>query len=254
MASEKTTTTETKAHPKRAGADDTLATLHSLMNLMAGALGDRCEIVLHDFHRPEHSIIAVSGNVTGRRPGGSVTQIGLAIMRDGDAAKDHYTYTTRAPSGQVLKSVTIPLRDAENHVFGALCINIDISEFWAMGQSIQAMIGANEQAPKPVTFIDDIDSVIGDVIMEETKLLGRPLNDLSRIERLRLLKALDFRGVFSLQRSIPQIADQLGVSRATLYNDLKQMRHDNGADGDGSLARAARMSGSKPMDTEGEIT
>jgi len=235
--------------------DDYLLTIRSLMEQMAAALGDRCEIVLHDFRQPDRSIIAVAGEVTGRRPGGSVTQIGMSIMREGDAAKDHYTYTTSSPNGLVLKSVTIPLRDPDNHVFGALCVNIDISDFWLMGQSIQALVGTAEQvAPKPVTFIDDIDAVIADVLREETRLLGRPLPELSRQERLRLLKALDFRGVFSLQRSIPQIADHLGLSRATLYNDLKLMRQENGADGEGQSMRSARHNNGKHLAGEGETS
>ena len=208
--------------------------------------------MLHDFRQPERSIIAVAGDVTGRKPGGSVTQIGLSIMREGDAAKDNYTYVTSAPNGLILKSVTVPLRDEVNHVFGALCVNIDITEFWVMGQSIQALVGTNEQAPKPVTFVDDIDGVIGDVLKEETKLLGRPLAELSREERLRLLKALEFRGVFSLKRSIPQIAAHLGLSRATLYNDLKHMRHENGVDGDGQVARSTRFNDGKFIDIDGD--
>jgi predicted transcriptional regulator YheO len=168
-----------------------------------------------------------------------VTQIGMSIMREGDAAKDHYSYVTSSPNGLVLKSVTVPLREEDGHVFGALCVNIDISEFWMLGQSIQSLVGPTEQPPRPVSFIDDIDGVITDVVKEEMNLLGRPLAELSRQERLRLLRALDARGVFSLQRSIPQIADHLGLSRATLYNDLKHMRQENGGEGEGPAARTS---------------
>jgi predicted transcriptional regulator YheO len=241
-----------RTQESRPTADEYLRTIRPLMKLMADGLGARCEIVLHDFRQPDRSIIAVAGDVTGRKPGGSVTQIGMSIMRAGDDAQDHYTYVTSAPNGLILKSVTVPLRDEEHHVFGALCVNIDITEFWVMGQSIQALVGTNEQVPKPVTFVDDIDGVIGDVLKEETKLLGRPLAELSREERLRLLKALEFRGVFSLKRSIPQIAAHLGLSRATLYNDLKHMRHGNGVDGDGQVARSTRFNDGNFIDTDGD--
>ncbi|HEY4202535.1 MAG TPA: PAS domain-containing protein [Devosiaceae bacterium] len=232
-------------------ADDYFRTIRPVMDLMASALGNRCELVLHDFRQPDRSIIAVAGDVTGRRAGGSVTQIGMQIMREGDAAKDNYTYVTSTPNGLVLKSVTVPLRDEDGHVFGALCVNVDITEFWMLGQSIQTLVGASAEIPKPVTFVDDIDGVIADVLREETKLIGRPLSELSRHERLRLLKALDFRGVFSLQRSIPQIADHLGLSRATLYNDLKLMRQENGSDGEGQPVRASRHNGHKFIEGEG---
>ncbi|WP_091349895.1 helix-turn-helix transcriptional regulator [Micromonospora rhizosphaerae] len=207
--------------------DDYLETLRPLLEPMSKALGNRCEIVLHDFRQPEHSIVAITGDVTGRSPGGSVTQIGLAIIRAGDDAEDQYNYITKAPNGRILKSTTAPLRDADGHVFGALCVNVDVTEMWMMSQTIQEMIDVDAQTPQPVTFVDDIDRVIGEVLQEETKMLGRPLTGLTRAERLQLLKALDYRGVFSLQRSVPQVAEHLGLSRATLYNDLREMRRDN---------------------------
>jgi predicted transcriptional regulator YheO len=235
-------------------ADDCLNTLRFLLDTMSTAFGDRVEVVLHDFRQPERSIVAIAGGVTGRKAGGSVTQIGLSIIRAGEDAKDQYSYVTRAPNGRVLKSVTVPLRDQQRHVFGALCVNIDITEMWMMGQSIQNLIGTDEQAePHPVTFVDDIDGVISDVLKEETRMLGRPLDELSREERLRLLKALDFRGVFSLQRSIPQVADHLGLSRATLYNDLKRMRRAESPDADADDERARPVRTSPPtsiLDTE----
>jgi predicted transcriptional regulator YheO len=218
--------------PSAAGSprtpDDYLETLRPLLEPMSKALGDRCEIVLHDFRQPEHSIVAIAGDVTGRRLGGSVTQIGLAIIRAGDEAEDEYNYVTKAPNGRILKSSTVPLRDADGHVFGALCVNVDVTAMWMMSQSIQEMIGLDAQTPQPVTFVDDIDRVIGEVLQEETKILGRPVTGLTRAERLQLIKALDYRGVFSLQRSVPQVAEHLGLSRATLYNDLREIRDNDG--------------------------
>lgn len=205
-------------------ADDYLAVLGGLLEPMSKALGGRAEVVLHDFRQPERSIVGIAGDVTGRRPGGSVTQIGLAIIRDGDAAKESYQYMTRAPNGRILKSSTVPLRDRENHVFGALCVNVDITDMWMLSRTIQEMMGDDSESPQSVTFVDDIDRVIGEVLQEETAMFGRPVAGLSKADRLQLLKALDGRGVFSLQRSVPQVATYLGLSRATLYNDLREMR------------------------------
>ncbi|MBO0867289.1 MAG: PAS domain-containing protein [Micromonosporaceae bacterium] len=205
-------------------ADDYLAVLGGLLEPMARALGGRTEVVLHDFRRPEHSIVAIAGDVTGRHPGGSVTEIGLAIIRAGDEAEESYNYTTQTPDGRVLKSSTVPLRDAAGRVFGALCVNVDITEMRMMSRVLQDMIGIDAVTPRPVTFVDDIDRVIGEVLQEETEMLGPRPSGLTKPERLQLLKALDHRGVFSLQRSVTQVAAYLGLSRATLYNDLREMR------------------------------
>jgi predicted transcriptional regulator YheO len=207
--------------------DTYLAILRPLLAPMSRALGTgRCEVVLHDFRRPDHSIIGIEGDVTGRNPGGSVSQIGLAILRAGDDADDEYNYVTQAPNGRVLKSSTVPLRDGDGHVFGALCVNVDVTEMWMMSESLKDMFGAHNSAPQPVAFVDDVDRVIREVLDEELRLLGQPIGRLSRSERLQVLKALDNHGVFSLQRSVPQVAQQLRLSRATLYNDLRDMRRE----------------------------
>src|SRR3954449_8004919 len=73
--------------------------------------GRNCEAVLHDFRDPEHSIVAIAGDVTHRHVGGSVTRIGLALIAKGDDAEDEINYITRTPSGRIVKSSTILLRD-----------------------------------------------------------------------------------------------------------------------------------------------
>jgi predicted transcriptional regulator YheO len=232
-----------QAKAARSGAtiNGRLEMMKSLLDTIAKAMGDKCEVVLHDFRQPERSIVGIAGNVTGRSLGGSVTQIGLEIMQAGDAAKEQYNYVTRSPKGRILKSSTVPLRDDDNRVFGAFCVNIDVTEMWTMLHTIEASIGMNARAPQSVTFVDDVDKVIGEVLNHETELLGRPLDDLTKTDRVRLLKALDARGVFSLQKSVPQVARHLGITRATLYKDLNEMRsHENGG------PRANGESGRRP--------
>src|SRR5690606_1018522 len=87
-----------------------------------------CEIVLHDFRRPENSITHISGTVTNRSVGGSMSQIGVAIMAEGDDAEDRIGYLLRTRDGRQLRSTTIALRDRHGRVSGALCINVDVSQ------------------------------------------------------------------------------------------------------------------------------
>jgi predicted transcriptional regulator YheO len=208
------------------GDVDRFAAIRPLVPAIAATFGPLCEVVLHDFSRPENSIIEIAGVLTERHIGGSVSQLGLKIMGAGDDAEDQYNYITRAPNGRVLKSTTVPLRDHEGHVFGALCINVDITDLRRVSDVLDGLVGsvAREQPPHPIGFFDDIDEVLGEVIEEIQTAVGRPLDRLDRETRLEILRALDQRGVFSLQRSVPQVADRLGVSRPTIYSYLRQIR------------------------------
>jgi len=211
---------------KPGSADDYMAFLRRLLPAIVQTFGRNCEVVLHDFRKTDGSIVAIEGNVTERHIGGSVSQIGLSIMAEGDAAKDQYAYLTRAPNGRVMKSVTVPLRDHEGHVFGAFCINYDISDLRMVAGVLEDIIGSPTQPPQQTSFVDDVGKVISEVIQEEELELGRRIDSLNRRDRLELLLALDRRGVFSLQRAVPQVAEHLGVSRATLYSDLRTTRGD----------------------------
>lgn len=227
----------TTAEPRRGSADDYMGFLKPLLPGIARTFGRNCEVVLHDFRKPEGSIVAIEGNVTDRHVGGSVSQIGLSIMAEGDDAKDEYIYLTRAPNGRVMKSTTVPLRDADGHVFGAFCINYDISDLRMVAGVLEDMIGSPAHPPQQTSFVDDVGKVISEVIQEEELAIGRRIDHLNRRDRLDLLLALDRRGVFSLQRAVPQVAEHLGVSRATLYADLRETRGDAAGEGEARTTR-----------------
>lgn len=53
-----------------------------LVEFLGQALGERCEVVLHDLTVPEKSIIAIAnGNISGRAVGGSVTDFLLKLLQ-----------------------------------------------------------------------------------------------------------------------------------------------------------------------------
>jgi len=208
-------------------ADRCFTMLAPVVTGLAATFGRNCEVVLHDFRKPEGTIVAIAGDVTGRHVGGSVSQIGMSIIAAGDDAEDQYIYVTRAPSGRILKSTTIPLRDSDDHVFGALCVNYDITDLRMVSTMIEDMVGSMRETPRQVAFHDDVADVIARTIEEEELALGRSIDRYNRNDRLDIIRALERRGTFSLQRSVPQVAEHLGVSRATLYAYLRDVRGDS---------------------------
>lgn len=208
-----------------------LEMLKSIVPAVAATLGRHCEVVVHDFRRPDNSIVAIAGGLTGRHVGGSMSQIGLEVLAAGDEAEERYDYVTRGPGGRVMRSTTIPLRDADGRVFGAFCINIDTTELRTLHALVEDMIGTAPQSPTDVTFVDNVGDVIDEVIREEQSKLGSTIDRFDKSERLEILKALDRRGVFSVQRSVPQVAEYLGVSRVTVYAYLREVRGPGSADG-----------------------
>ncbi|MFI6656590.1 transcriptional regulator [Streptomyces sp. NPDC050523] len=206
--------------------DAILAALRPVVDGIMATFGPMCEVVLHDYRQPEKSVVAVAGSVTGRDVGGAMSEIGMRILARGDEAADDLNYVTRTGAGQLLKSSTMVLRDSAGAVFGALCVNIDITAV----REAQALLGAlagpsPASAEPPVTaFGNDIDSVV-DAILDAHRL-GQTQSwaGLGRAERLDLFRSLDEHGVFAVRRAVEQVAARLGISRASAYSYLSQAR------------------------------
>lgn len=208
---------------------------------ITATFGRNCEVVLHDYRDPEHSVIAVEGDVTHRHVGGAMSQIGLSLFAQGDDATDPINYITRTPDGRSLRSSTMLLRDGEQHVFGALCINFDVTDLRMLTSALVDLAGGpapNGSAQSmTATFADDIGQVIRAAIEEEEASRGCPVTRMSRADRIAVVRALDERGIFALQRSVPEVAALLGVSRATAYAYLyasRASKPETGSDGDTS--------------------
>jgi predicted transcriptional regulator YheO len=87
------------------------------------AIGANCEVVLHDFGNPEHSIVSIAnGHITGRKVGDTVDVLGLQLLRNPPPG-DLLNYRTETKSGRVLRSSSIFMRKDSGEIFGALCIN-----------------------------------------------------------------------------------------------------------------------------------
>lgn len=211
--------------------DAIVAALAPVVNGIAATFGPVCEVVLHDYRRPEKSVVALAGAVTGRSVGGAMSELGLRVLAGGDEAGDELNYLTRTKGGQLVKSSTMVLRDSTGAVFGALCVNLDVTSV-QQAQVLLAGIGgiaAGDAAEMPTTtFGNDIDSVVEALVDAHQLRQHRTWAQLDRAQRLDLFRSLDERGVFAVRRAIEQVAARLGISRASAYSYLSQARTATG--------------------------
>jgi predicted transcriptional regulator YheO len=206
--------------------DAILAALTPVVHGVAATFGPLCEVVLHDYRNPEKSVVAVAGSVTGRTVGGAMSEIGMRVLAHGDEAADQLNYVTRARNGTVVKSSTMVLRDSTGAVFGALCVNVDVSAVGKVHELLGALAGAGSApAELPVTtFGNDIDSVVDALVDAHRTRQRGSWPELDREERLELFDGLDARGVFAVRGAVEQVAARLGISRASAYHYLARAR------------------------------
>jgi predicted transcriptional regulator YheO len=190
---------------------------------VATTVGPDCEVVVHDLRHPQHSVIAISGNLTGRHVGAPVPDPQLLPGEVDKFTDDDLRRTATTMAGRELLASTAWVRDTSGHIVGAMCINIDRSGLRRARDLIDAHLGASEPVGRPLTsFALDVAEFTAAAV---TAVIGRvPRRRLRRTERVELLRRLDADGVFALRGAADAIAAQLAVSRSSIYGDLRTAR------------------------------
>jgi predicted transcriptional regulator YheO len=123
--------------------------------------------------------------------------------------------------GRKMKSVSTVLRDSKtNAPIGLLCMNLDISQWEKMHQLIGSFIRPVINPPE-VLFKNDWKEKINIYVSTYLKKHSMHLEFLNKSEKKQLLIALRNEGAFETKNAASYIADVLQISRATVYNYLK---------------------------------
>ena len=208
----------------------TFALLKQISVGIAKLFTPHCEVVIHDFSDLECSIIHMEGNISGRRVGGGATDLLLTQARNGDTVRDFHNYQTSLPNGRNMKSCTMFLRDGNGAAYGAFCINLDISAFAGIHRILGEFLALDAGSEVSETLSDDIQRTIHSILREAVSDMGIELPIMSKDEKIDLIARLDEKGAFQVKRAVPLIAEELGLSRSTIYNYLAEARENAGAE------------------------
>lgn len=197
--------------------------LNQLVKGIAAQFGKKCEVVLHDYAQPYDKTIVLIENssVTGRKIGDCGTNLGLEILRGKIQEGDKYNYITQTKDGKILKSTSLYLKNEEKDIIGSLCINWDITEFYACEATIRntIMVSApNENVNEIIT--DNVSELMDSLIQESIKFIDKPVKLMEKEDKIRGVKYLDDKGVFLIKKSSDRVAKFYGISKNTLYNYL----------------------------------
>lgn len=205
--------------------DELLQVLTTVAKGIADTFGTNCETLVQDLDTMDHKIVAIfNGHVTERAIGstegiqdGSTSTYQTTIER----LQSPHINQLAVHNGKSIKSTTIPLR-AEDGVLG-LGINFDYTRLKDAQQALVALtsiegflfkgLEVEQLTPMDALFRDAVGSLHTD----------KELKELSREERRHLLRKLSFDHFFEQQKSVPYAAEQLGISRYTIYKDLQEI-------------------------------
>jgi predicted transcriptional regulator YheO len=181
-----------------------------------------CEVVLHDLTRPGNAIRAIENNLSGRAIGDSVTELGIARIRDPEYPSVIQNYPNKFPDGRPAKSTSIGIKNSRGRYVAALCLNLDISVFATVTRNLGNLISTEPFTGGPAENLRNrtVDE-IRDVIDEFAAGHHQTPRGLDTATKRTLVKSLQERGFLERKKAVQVITEHLGISRATVYNYLK---------------------------------
>lgn len=209
-----------------------------LLEALHNTFGSCFEGVLHDLSNPDRSLVYIVGTVTGREPGAPITDLVLKVLRaHGDAAPDLIGYETRTHEGKRLKATTVFLRHpSSGKIIGCVCLNLDLTSFDLAAHALSEFtvvkplsVSASDtfQDGRPETFPRSVTEVLLQVANEGLAKMGKPVPATTKDDKLRFIKYLDERGVFSIRGAVNYVGKVLNISRYTVYGYLQEVRTPN---------------------------
>jgi predicted transcriptional regulator YheO len=210
--------------------DDVFSLLDRVAQAFAATVGPLGEAVVHDLRQPERSVIAIYGDLTHRQVGAPTPSPELLPENVDRYQEDSLGREIQTPFGRTLTSSSVWVRDASGHIVGALCLNADLSGLKAARDELQRVLDGLNTSPLPgsrESFARSTEDFVTIAVNTALAEIGKPLHQLSRRDRIELVRRLDETGVFSLRHAADTTAGQLGVSRGSIYGYLREARSNN---------------------------
>ncbi len=179
-----------------------------------------CEVVLHDLRDPQHAILAIHNNLSGRQPGDPATELGLARIADPDYPQVLANYQNQFADGRQVKSTSIGIKDTSGKYVAALCMNVDLSLFRGLQSMLEQFGSVSGDQPNESLDPSGADVIRARIDQFAARLATTP-RALKAADRRLLLQELKDSGCMDVRRAMETVASHLGVSRAAVYTYAK---------------------------------
>ncbi|WP_420596502.1 helix-turn-helix transcriptional regulator [Deinococcus sp.] len=178
-----------------------------------------CEVVVHDLTNPQHAILDIHNNLSGRTVGQPATELGLARLADAAYPQIISNYPNRFADGRPVKSTSIGFKDGSGNYIAALCLNIDLSGFQQLSQIMTPFL----QMEGSVS--ETLDPAGAEALRRQIDAFAArhavSARALSPQQRRTLLEELRTSGHLDVRRAMEIVANHLGISRAAAYKAAK---------------------------------
>lgn len=201
----------------------------SLLDGLAEYMGSAYEIVLHSLSDFKHSVIKiVNGEHTEREEGAPITDLALNMLQKiyEDSETEHKCYFTENAKGELMKSATIVIKGENKKPIGVLCINcylntpmLDILKCFTPNDLIEENFTKNH-------LVEDSDKLVCNEIKMAVHQINENGNITPSLRNREIIRILENEGIFKIRDSINTVAEELNLSKNTIYLHLRNIRSE----------------------------
>lgn len=199
-----------------------------MAKLISQTFGSHCEVIIHDFSKPQNSVVYTENNtVTNREVGESFTEyfvkeVLLSRKFNHDCCAN---YIMNGKDGKKIKSSTALIRDLNGKVIGALCVNIDLSCLTDFMDGLGKLLGIPDpsvQTTEEMEPITTIREIVDDII---DKTIGeQDVSVMSREQKISIIRFLNDKEIFAIKGALEKVAERMNISKVTVYSYLDEIK------------------------------
>ena len=207
-----------------ANFDTFLSYLDAMAMIISEMFGSNCEVVISDLDDPENSILSIyNGQVTGRKPGDPLTtRPEELIERSRGGYNVNYKKANKRIKKEIKSSTIVTSAFGRNVSF---CINYDCDDLTVLHSQLKRFLSMGDEAYDEFDVFDSGELVEQKFHIELEKM-NKMIVGMNKNDRINLIRNLKHADVFKIQKSVPYVAEQLGVSRYTIYNYLNEIENE----------------------------
>lgn len=204
-----------------------LQSYEAVVDGIASLIGHYCEIVLHSLEDINKSAIKIAnGENTGRKVGSPITDLALQMLKDIEKSKRNFSrsYFTKAKGGVLMKSITVAIRNGDKRIIGLLCINVNLDA--PFSQVLQSFVPTEEvsEAASSVNFASDVDELVDQTVKRTIDEINADKDVSNNMKNKQIVMTLYDKGIFDIKESISRVAEQLNISKHTVYLYIRQKK------------------------------
>lgn len=202
-----------------------------MAKLISKTFGSHCEVIIHDFSTPQNSVVYTENNVvTNRHVGESFTEYFVKEVLLSRKFRDDCcaNYLMEGKDGKQIKSSTALIRDLNDRVIGAFCVNIDLTQITSFIDTMGTLMGLPEptsDSGDPVELLPSIQEIVNDII--DRTIGDQDVDSMSRDQKIELIRFMYDKEIFTMKGATEKVADRMNISKVTVYSyldDIKKLK------------------------------